>query len=266
MNYEKMLGTVFYLLSLIAILVFTGGLIGLIRLWRLGKHQTPHKISTSKCLKSLLKGTFLQPQILEYSAVAWFSHMLIFYGFVALFLLTSFEAVISRLIAPQSELAMAYFTTGTGALIWAFWGDMAGLAILAGILIALIRRYIFPPKTLNTISDDAVAIWFLFVVVVSGWFCEVVRIALRPESHDAASSFVISWILPFLNGYSFSEIFLKWAFWIHGIAGLIFVAYIPMSKFKHILSSPLVYSFVTAEDSYTKEKWLKKERKENYAD
>ena len=106
---------------------------------------------------------------------------------------------------------------------------------------------------------------FLFLVVVSGWFCELVRIALRPDSHDAAYSFVISWILPFLNGYSFSESFLKWAFWIHGIAGLVFVAYIPMSKFKHILTSPLGYSLVTAEDSYTKEKWLKKERRENYA-
>ncbi len=265
MNYEEMLGIVFYLLSVIAILVFTGGVIGLIHLWRLGKHQTPHKTSTSKCIKSLLKGIFLQTQILEYSTAAWVAHMLIFYGFVSLFLLTSFEAAVSWLIAPQSEWTMAYFKTGKGALIWAVWGDMAGLAILAGILIALIRRYLFPPKTFNTISDDAVAIWFLFIVVVSGWFCEVVRIALRPDSHDAASSFVISWMLPFLNGYSFSESFLKWAFWIHGIIGLVFVAYIPMSKFKHILSSPLVYSFVTAEDSYTKEKWLKKERRENYA-
>lgn len=207
----------------------------------------------------------MQSQIREYSFVAWVAHMLIFYGFVALFVLTSFEAVVSWLIAPQFELVMTYFKTGNGALMWAFWGDLAGLAILAGILIALIRRYLFPPKTFNTISDDAVAIWFLFFVVISGWFCEVVRIALRPGSHDATASFVLSWILPLLNGYTFSEGFLKVAFWIHGIAGLVFIAYIPLSKFKHILASPLVYSFVTAEDSYTKEKWLKKERRENYA-
>ncbi len=264
MNYEKMLGSVFYLLSAIAIVIFVGGVVGLVHLWMLGKLKSPHKNSASKWIKSFLKTIFFQPQILEYGLTAWFAHILIFYGFITLFMLTSVEAIVDWLIAPHSELVMSYFKTGNGALIWAFWGDVSGLIILAGILIALARRYIFPPKTFNTIIDDSVAIWFLFIVVVTGWFCEVVRIAVRPEAYDAAYSFAVYWMIPFLNDYNLSETFLAWSFWIHVIAGLVFVAYIPFSKFKHILASPLVYSFVTAEDSYTKEKWLKKERRENY--
>jgi nitrate reductase gamma subunit len=264
MNYEERLGFVFYLLSAIAVIIFLGGIVGLVHIWMLGKRKSPHKTDSLKWIKSFLKTVFFQHQILEYGFTAWLAHLLIFYGFITLFMLTSMEAIVAWLIAPHSEPVMSYFKNGNGALIWAFWGDVSGLVILAGILMALVRRYIFPPKTFKTIIDDTVAIWFLFVVVITGWFCEMVRVAARPDAHDAAYSFAVYWMIPFLNSYNLSETFLTWCFWIHVIAGLVFVAYIPFSKFKHVVASPLVYSLVTAEDSYTKEKWMRKERKENY--
>jgi len=264
MNYDKMLGAVFYFLSALAIIVFVGGVVGLIHLWMLGKRKSPHKNNSKKLITSFLKTVLFQPQILEYGFTAWLAHILIFYGFMTLFILTSTEAIVAWLIAPYSESVMSYFKSGNGTLIWAFWGDVSGLVISAGILIALVRRYIFPPKTFNTIIEDSIAIWLLVIVVVTGWFCELVRIAVKPESYDAASSFAVYWIIPFLDEYRLSETVLAWSFWTHVIAGLFFVAYIPFSKLKHVISSPLVYSFVTAEDSYTKEKWLKKERRENY--
>jgi len=149
-------------------------------------------------------------------------------------------------------------------LVWAAWGDFWGVIILVGILIALARRYIFPSEFVNTISDDAVAIWFLFIVVVTGWITEVVRLVVRPEAYDAAYSFAAQWIAPWLKGCNCSEVSLIWLFWIHGIVSFIFIAYFPFSKFRHVIASPLVYACVTAEDSYTKEKWLKKERITNY--
>lgn len=264
MNYEMMLGSLFYFLSAVATIICVCGIVGLARLWMLGKGKSPHGVSKSKWMQSFLNAALFQRQILEYGFVAWITHILIFYGFMMLFVLTATEATVNWLIAPHSESVMSYFTKGSGALIWAFWGDLWGLVLMVGIILALARRYIFPPKTMNTIVDDSVAIWFLFAVVVSGWVCEVVRLAARPETYDAVYSFAVYWMIPYLSGYNISEIHLTWLFWIHVLVSLVFVAYIPFSKFTHVFTSPLVYSFVTAEDSYTKEKWLRKERGASY--
>ncbi|HUU39842.1 MAG TPA: respiratory nitrate reductase subunit gamma [Desulfatiglandales bacterium] len=264
MNYEMMLGSVFYLLSAITTIVCVCGVVSLVRIWMLGKGKSPHENSPSKWMKSFLGAILFQRQILEYGFIAWLAHILIFYGFMMLFVLTATEATINWLIAPHSEAVMNYFKSGEGALIWAFWGDIWGLVLMAGIILALIRRYIFPPETFNTILEDSVAIWFLFVVAVTGWVCEVVRLVVRPETYDAAYSFAAYWLIPFLSGFNLSEMHLAWVFWIHVIVSLVFVAYIPFSKFTHVIASPLVYSFVTAEDSYTKEKWLRKERRDSY--
>jgi nitrate reductase gamma subunit len=264
MNYETMLGTVFYLLAALATVIFVCGIVGLIHIWTLGKCKSPHKTFVSKWIVSFLKASLLQTQILEYSVVAWLAHLMIFYGFMFLLLLTASQAAVNWLIAPHSAAVMDYFARGHGALIWAVWGDFWGLVILIGLLIALVRRYIFPPETFNTIIDDSAAIWFLFIVVVTGWLTEVVRLAVRPGAYDSAYSFAVYWMIPFLKGYNLPETLLTWLFWIHAIISFAFIAYLPFSKFRHVFGSPLGYSFVTAEDSYTKEKWLKKERRESY--
>lgn len=264
MNYEMMLGAVFYLLSAIATVVCMCGIVGMVRIWILGKRKSAHKILPPKWIKSFLSAVLFQVQILEYGFIAWLAHIMIFYGFVMLFVLTATEATVNWLIAPHSETVMNYFTRGNGALIWAFWGDLWGLVLMVGIILALIRRYMFPPKTFNTIIEDSLAIWFLFIVAVTGWVCEVVRLVVRPQAYDSAYSFAVHWLIPFLSGYNITEVHLAWSFWIHVIVSLVFVAYIPFSKFTHVIASPLVYSFVTAEDSYTKEKWMRKERGASY--
>jgi nitrate reductase gamma subunit len=259
-----MLGTVFYMLAAVTTVIFVGGILSLIRIWTLGKGKSPHKIFVSKWIISFLKSSLLQTQILEYSVVAWLAHLMIFYGFIFLLFLTSSEAIVNWVIAPHSEAVMDYFERGQGALVWAVWGDLWGLIILIGILIALARRYIFPSETTNTIIDDSVAIWFLFIVVITGFLTEIARLAVRPGAYDATHSFAVYWMIPFVMKYNLPEALLTWLFWTHTIISFVFIAYIPFSKFRHVFASPLEYSFVTAEDSYTKEKWLKNEREKIY--
>jgi len=257
MYYEAQANFIFYCIAGIAIFSLFLGLAGMVYIWRLGKRKPLNaEIKDLKWVTSFLNASLLQTQILEYSVLAWLAHILIFWGFIALFLLTTLHFVLSWLV-PHSSVFFHYFTGGNGNLLMAVWGDFWGVVLLSGILIALFRRYIIRPETLNTISSDAIAIWFLFVLTISGFVCEIVRLSIYPDSPDAMYSFAVSWIVPFVKHYHWTETVMSYLFWIHGILSLLFIAYIPFSKFRHMFSSPMVFSFVTADEQYSRGGWIK---------
>lgn len=258
MHYETQANIVFYSIAALATLVLLLGLIGMVHFWSLGKSKhLDAEIKVSKWIRSIVKASFLQTQILEYSFIAWLAHLMIFWGFISLLLLTTFHFVLNWLV-PASLPFFRYFKDGSGQLLLAFWGDFWGLILLMGVLLALFRRYILRPKKLHTISDDSVAIWFLLLVTLSGFMCEAVRLAARPYSQDAVYSFAVNWLIPFLHQYNLTEAQVTISFWIHALVSFFFLAYIPFSKFRHIFASPLDYAFVTSSNQYTKEKWIEK--------
>jgi len=259
MHYENQANIVFYILAGIASLILLMGLIGMIHIWRLGKAPTLNtNIKISQWIGSILKASILETQILEYSVLAWLAHIMIFWGFMSLLLLTSFHFVLNWFI-PSASSFFHYFKAGNGDLFLAVWGDFWGVVMLIGILITLFRRYILRPEVVSTISSDSIAIWFLFVLTISGFLCEAVRLAVHPDSHDATYSFAVNWLVPFLRKFNLTAASVTYLFWVHAILSLLFIAYIPFSKFRHIFSSPLDFSFVTAGDRYSKVGWLKRQ-------
>ena len=250
MHFETNL--IIYFLAAIAIGIFIFGIIDLIFLWRVGKEPTLNTdIRINRWIKYFLKSIFFQNQIVEYGFLPWLTHIMIFYGFLNLFVLTSLQFFLTWLISSNTAIVI-YFKTGVGNLGMAVWGDFWGLILLTGILLALFRRYVLKPEYFNTISEDAIAIWLLFIITVSGFLCEIIRLAVRPESYDAAYSFAVYWMMPLIDGFKLTETHLSFLFYLHGIISLIFIAYIPFSKFKHILTSPLTFAFVSAGSQYSK--------------
>jgi nitrate reductase gamma subunit len=258
MNYDAQANTIFYTLSLITTAIFVLGLIGMIHKWRLGKARLiGEQVSSKIWIISFLKAIFLESQILEYGLLSWTAHMMIFWGFFCLLLLTSIHFVIQWFI-PSSSALFQSFQSGIGNVLLAVWGDFWGLVFLAGILIAILRRYVGRPETVNTIADDSVAIWLLFLVSITGFMCEAVRLAVQPESHDAQFSFAVSWLVPVLRNFALNETHLTLFFWIHVIFSFSFLIYIPFSKFRHIFASPLDYAYVTGSSRYSKKDWIKR--------
>lgn len=258
MNYDTQANLIFYAVAAISIFVVILGFLGIVHLWTLGKAKhLGSEINTLKWIKSILKATLLQTQILEYSVVAWLAHLMIFWGFTSLLFLTTFHFLLIWFLSPSTSF-FHYFKDSSGNLFLAVWGDFWGLILFVGILLALFRRYILRPQKLSTVSDDSVAIWLLFVVAITGFMCEAVRLAARREAQDLAYSFVVSWIVPLLKQYDLAEAQVTYFFWIHGLTSLIFLVYVPFSKFRHIVAAPLDYAFVTASSRYTKNKSLKR--------
>jgi len=250
MHYEKEI--ILYGLAFLAILIFMGGMLGLIYQWSLGREPSLNTdITFSSWVKNFLKATFVQPQIMENGFLTWIYHIMIFYGFINLLFLTTLQFFLTWLI-PSSAGIVDYFKTGDGLILMALWGDIWGLFLLFGILLALFRRYVLRPDLQDTISEDAIVIWLLFIITITGFLCEAVRLSVRPDSHDAVYSFAVYWMIPLFNGFYLTESHLRCVFFIHGILSLIFIVYIPFSKLKHIFTSPMTYAFVSSGSQYTK--------------
>ena len=233
-------------------IIFGFGIADIIYMWRIGKEPTLNtEIRITHWIKYFLKSIFFQNQILEYGFLPWLAHIMIFYGFLNLLILTSLQFFLTWLI-PSDAPIVIYFRNGVGNPGMAVWGDFWGLVLLSGILLALFRRYVLKPEYFYTISEDAIAIWLLFIITVSGFLCELVRLSVHAGSYDAPYSFAVYWMVPLLKDFHLTEAYLSFMFYFHGIISLIFIAYIPFSKFKHIFASPLTKAFVSAGSQYTK--------------
>jgi len=52
------------------------------------------------------------------------------------------------------------------------------MALFVGLVVALCRRYVFRSKQLYTVEEDAVVLWLILAVVLTGFIVEGVRMSL----------------------------------------------------------------------------------------
>ncbi len=227
----------FYFLSFGAMVIFGLGIYKLISLLRLGKKPSLYRpISKRLFPKVILSEVLLQIQLLKQSRVRWFMHISIFWGFTALFIQTAMLMVLHYLV-PEGSLISVFFYKSWGKHLLDFWGDFWGMVLCAGLVVALCRRHVFRSKQLYTVEEDAVALWLLLAVAFTGFIAEGVRISLAGIA-GADYSF-IGVLLAKINN-SFLGIKDKmFMFWIHGVIGLVLIAYLPFGKLLHIFTAPI---------------------------
>jgi Fe-S oxidoreductase/nitrate reductase gamma subunit len=165
-------------------------------------------------------------------------HSPIFYSFLALLLGTTLVFVDVDILGKISDLKILQ---GDFYLVFEVVLDTAGLLFLVGIGVAFFRRLILRPSYIHSKGSDYVALTFLLVIVVSGFFLEGLRIHQAQISH-AGFSYIGHFIAQnffadappdrTLSAYRF-----LWFFHMTAVFG--FIAYIPFSKFKHFLLIPV---------------------------
>ncbi|MBW1988295.1 MAG: respiratory nitrate reductase subunit gamma [Deltaproteobacteria bacterium] len=238
----------FYAVSGVAVLVFFAGAAELAHLVLVGRGEPVGHTTPGRLARRLVSGVLFQRQVAEGGALVWAAHLLMVYGFAGLFLLTVAQFLLRWFVSAPGVLE--FFTHGAGAAAMAVWGDAFGLALLSGTVLALFRRYVLRPEHLDTVAEDALAVWLLFAVAATGFACEIVRLGARPQTVDLSWSFAVAWMLP--GQAVFSETLVSAAFWFHGLVSLFFIAAIPFTKLKHLFTSPVVYAAVTSSDHYTR--------------
>lgn len=166
-------------------------------------------------------------------------HALIFWGVTIQVFGTVINLMQMQLFIPFIELP---FPRNDVYLIYELLMDLAGLAILIGVAMAAFRRVVLRPNTLETQWDDIYALLMLALIPIAGFTLEALRLIgtnpdwgqWSPIGNLLAYLFINLGITPGsavnLHGYILMT---------HVILGLVFLASIPFTKFRHLVTTPL---------------------------
>ncbi len=234
-----------YSLSVITVLILIAGIICSVVLWSKGKAKSLHnRLHPAAIIKVFILDVVLQLQILKISFVRWIMHFCIFIGFMGLLAQTSLMAFMSHFVPEDSFFAKTFFIVehdlgGTGARVLDVWGDVFGCMLLAGLIIAIIRRYLVRAQQLETILKDTLSIALLTAIALTGFLSEAFRLMDPQYASVAWYSFAGNTLAKFLQAIGIGMMdYTVWV-WIHAAVSLFFLAFIPFSKAWHIFVSPI---------------------------
>ncbi len=181
------------------------------------------------------RGVYMQTLLRD--SAAGLMHSLIYFPFLMLFAVTTVLEIDHQM--PPS----AKFLHGTTYQAYKFIGDTAGVLFLVGVTWAILRRYVQRPSRLRlkTRPEDAVILGTLWTIGVTGLAVQAVRIALvgRPsfEKWDYIG-YPVSWL--FRNTIPADLQHVHQVLWIvHVGAFFLLVAVLPVTKLRHMFTSPL---------------------------
>jgi nitrate reductase gamma subunit len=192
-------------------------------------------------LKIWIAEVLFQRQLFILSPVRWGVHMLIFWGFLSLALLSLTTCIAAALgIADIYGAARHFFSSDGGYIFAKVWGDTFGLFLLVGLAAASFRRFLLKPSQQFTEQADALLLLFLLWLTLSGFVLEGLRLSLVPHQ-IARYSFIGSLFIP-PGSYTIVQLqpWLTACWCIHAFSGLALLAYLPHSKLIHSISAPLV--------------------------
>ncbi len=170
-------------------------------------------------------------------SAAGLMHSFIYFGFLALLGVTTVLEIDHQL--PES----LKFLHGRTYQAYSFFGDLAGVVFVVGIVWAIVRRYVQRPYRIRikTKPEHALILGTFLVIGLSGFLAEAFRIA----SVDRPTYEVWSFI-----GYPVSALFdgmghdtldmwhqLSWV--VHVVAFCVFLAILPITMLRHMFTSPL---------------------------
>ena len=218
----------FYLMAALAAGLFTFGVATRVRVWAKGLRGKGSLFSW-RGLERVLLDAFLGKRILEGDIAAGMMHLLILWGFLILFAGTVLLTVHHYLF---------FFLEGSVYLFFSACLEIAGGMLVAGLVWAMIRRYLQRVARLERRPGDFLVPIWLLLAALSGFLTEGARLAAQAPS-GAGWSFA---------GYGVS---LLWSpsdpplslypyfWWGHAVISLGFIAAIPYSKLLHMLAAPL---------------------------
>ena len=226
-----------YGLGFIVVLILVYGLTRRIRLWRTGRPE--YRLdNVLKRIGSLLSFGLFHRRILK-DPYPGISHLLIFWGFIILLLGTF-------LIFVQEDFTRLFFggvfLQGSFYLGYSFVLDLFGLAAAVGVLLTAFRRYVIRPDRLDNRPEDLICLVLIFLVLITGFICEGLRIAITRPDFERWSfvGWQISQLFPSPGGSGASLRSLHAIFWwVHLLLAFSFIGYIAYSKLLHLITSAL---------------------------
>jgi heterodisulfide reductase subunit E len=181
-----------------------------------GHHESHSLISI------IILDILLQRRILRRSPFRWVMHMLIFVGWIGMFIFSMIFAVFEML----HEIGIGHLDLVEIRSSLDLGNEVLGYMLLIGLLIAIARRLAVSDVVKRTQMFDWVLVLGTLIITITGFMAE----GFRPDAITGAWTFVG-------NNAEFAKTFALF----HVAISLLFcIAYIPYSKYMHMLAAPMV--------------------------
>lgn len=221
---EKVL---FYVLAFVSVLILALQVWQRARLWRSGQPITWKPLGWRGVWSYVLLQRKVRKSRRSSGAPM---HLLIFYGFAALFLATTLLAV--------NTYSPVKFHLGTYYLIYELVFDALGLLFVIGVGWAVLRRAFFPPRSMRSDWSDWLALILLLLLGVTGYLLEAARLAnkvfeqslMDPGDEYSFVGYAIAQAIGPVSGGLY-----KGLWWFHAAQALTFIALVPQFRIRHIL-------------------------------
>lgn len=174
----------------------------------------------------------LQRRIRLRGRLPWARHMLISWGFSVLLLFDLLTALLTKYLPSEP------FMPGNGGWLCLKFGlNLSGMALLAGLVIALVRGVV-TAATEEARFNDTPGTVFLLLVVTTGFVAEAMHFANLPPDPRRGWALLGHWLAetmrpgaPYRASYSF--------FWMaHALLASAFLAYLGWSRMIHVFAAP----------------------------
>jgi Fe-S oxidoreductase/nitrate reductase gamma subunit len=173
-----------------------------------------------------------------------FMHLMIFWGVIIQIIGTAIKIMQMGLFVPFTWPLFSQPVYFGYELIM----DLAGVAIILGVLMAAFRRAVIRPSYLKTSWSDVYTLVLLFLLPAVGFVTESFRLMAFDPAWDEWSFFgaVLADLLGStgLTAASANAAH-PYLFWVHAGLGLVFAASIPFTKLRHLFTTPAHIFFKT---------------------
>lgn len=245
-NFPFTMQLVFYVVAFASMGIFFFGFYKRYRKYRQGRDAGRF----NDLAKRFLKAAAIMAKnstIYKRDSFAGTAHLLIFWGFVVLFIGTVIVAIDHDFL----RFLNIHLLQGTFYLGFSFVLDIFGALFLVGLLMMMFRRtkklpqldYTRSDRVENQYSrkgyaiDDKIFLWLLFLIGVTGFLIEGFRIAADRPAFEVWSP--VGWGVANLTDMTrltvHANVLHMYTWWFHAVLVLFFVAYIPYSKAMHML-------------------------------
>lgn len=166
-------------------------------------------------------------------------HALLFWGVIVNLLGHVINLLQHPMFIPWIELA---FPRGGGYLLFEFTTELAGIAILVGVMMAAGRRYIQSPPALESTWEDAWALAMLTLIALVGFITEAYRLIATTPTYAGAMP-LAALIAQAMRALGVTPAHAEQGYniilYAHTLLGLGLIAAIPYTKLRHIITAPL---------------------------
>ena len=216
----------FYVLALASVGVMILQIVIRARAWRQGKPTDWKPIGWKGLWRYVLKQRKVRSSRPKSGSPM---HLMIFYGFLALFLATTLLAI--NTYSPWKFHKGAYY------LAYELTFDLLGLLFVFGVGWALFRRFFRKPPSLTQDTSDVWTLVLLLLVCLTGYLLEGARIG-NTGSHEWAAWSPVGYAFWTLVGGASNELYVG-LWWFHMVWVFAFFALLPRMRIRHIVHAML---------------------------